>query len=59
MLRYISRAFPGGPAVECSTSSAGVASLILDQGAQIPYASWPKKPKLKYCICCNKYNKYF
>ena len=28
--------------VKTSSSKTGVASLIPDQGAKIPYASWPK-----------------
>ena len=59
MLKHISWDFPGGPALECSASSAGFASLILDQGAQIPYASWPKNQNMKQKQCCNEYNKYF
>ena len=34
--------FPGGPVVKTSSSKVRVASLIPDQGAKIPHASWLK-----------------
>ena len=39
--------FPGCPVVETSPSNAGGAGLIPFQGAKIPHASGPKKPKHK------------
>ena len=41
------RDFPGGPVVETSPSSAGGVGSIPGQGARIPHASRPKKPKHK------------
>ena len=35
--------FPGGPVAE----TVPVSALIPRQGAKIPHASWPKKPKNK------------
>ena len=35
--------FPGGPVAE----TAPVSAVIPRQGAKIPHASWPKKPKNK------------
>ena len=39
--------FPGGPVVKTLPSSAGVVGLIPGQGAKMPHASWPKRPKHK------------
>ena len=39
--------FPGGPVAKTSPSNAGGAGSIPGQGAKIPHASWPKKPKHK------------
>ena len=41
------RDFPGGPVVKTSPSDAGGVGSISGQGAKIPHASWPKKPKCK------------
>ena len=39
--------FPGGPVVKTSLPNAGGASSIPGQGAEIPHALQPKKPKHK------------
>ena len=39
--------FPGGPAVKTLPSNAGGEGSIPGGGAQIPHASWPKKPRHK------------
>ena len=39
--------FLGGPVVKTSSSNAGGEGLIPGQGARVPHASWPKKPKHK------------
>ena len=39
--------FPGSSVDKTSPSNAGVVGLIPGQGAKIPHASWPKKPKHK------------
>ena len=39
--------FPGGPVVKTSSSNAGGVGSTPDQGAKIPRASRPKKPKQK------------
>ena len=49
--------FPGSPVVKTSASNTGGVGLIPGQGAKIPHASWPKKPKQKQY--CNKFNKDF
>ena len=41
------RDFPGGPVVKTLPSSTGVVGLIPGQGAKMPHASWPKRPKHK------------
>ena len=38
---------PDGPVVKTSPFNAGGAGLIPGRGAEIPHASWPKKPKHK------------
>ena len=43
----LSRDFPGGPVVKASLSNAEGAGSIPAQGAGIPHASQPKKPKHK------------
>ena len=39
--------FPGGPVVKTSPSNAGGVDSVPGQGAKIPHASGPKKPKHK------------
>ena len=41
------RDFLGGPEVKTSLSNAGAVGSIPGQGAKIPHASWPNKPKHK------------
>ena len=41
------RDLPGSPVVKTSPSNAGSASSIPGQGAKMPHASQPKKPKHK------------
>ena len=43
--RVNSGAIPGGPVIKTSPSNAGGIGLIPGQGAKIPHASWPEKPK--------------
>ena len=43
----ITRDFPAGPMVKTSPSNAGGAGSIPGQGAKIPHALGPKKPKHK------------
>ena len=52
-------AFPGGPAVKTSPSSAEGAGLIPGQGAKIPHTSQPKHQNIKQNQHCNKFNKNF
>ena len=37
--------FSGGPVVKTSPSSAGGVCGIPGQGPEIPYTTWPQKPK--------------
>ena len=53
------RDFPGSPVVKTSSSNAGGAGSIPDQGAKIPYVLWPKNQNIKQKQYCNKFNKYF
>ena len=60
LFRKTLRDFPGGPVVKTSLSNAGGAGSIPGQGAKIPHASGPKKPKnIKQKQYCNKFNKDF
>ena len=53
-------AFPGGPVVETSPSSAGgCTGLIPDQEAKTPLALWPKNKNIKQKQYCNKFNNDF
>ena len=51
--------FPGGPIVKSPSSTAGVAGLILGQGAKFPHASWPKNPNMSQKQYSNKSNENF
>ena len=41
------RGFSVGPVIKTFSSDTVGLSLILGQGAKIPYVSWPEKPKHK------------
>ena len=48
VLKYsVPQVSPGRPVVNNSPSEAGNVGSIPGQGAKIPHASWPKKPKHK------------
>ena len=46
--------FPGGPVVKTSPSNAVGMGSIPGQGAEIPYASWPKNKSTKQKQYSNK-----
>ena len=55
MIRLRGRDFPAGPVAETLSSKAEGTGSIPDQGAEIPRASWPKKPnKNRSNIVMNK-----
>ena len=52
--------FANGPVVKTLPSNSGGAGSILDWGAKIPHASWPKKKEsIKQKQFCKKFNKVF
>lgn len=54
------RGFSGGPAVKTSPCNEEGGGTISGWEAEIPHASWPKKPKHKQQRkYCNKFNRNF